>query len=568
MPKHFLWFVLLGFWLALLPSADASSKEVTAAAAPRQELLPLEVIVVDPDGQPVAGAKILPWALRSSQGHGLWRSNDNGDPSPTEVTTDAAGNATVDYPRLRNVDERVRTTQVTLSIDHPEFARVEYEHIDVPRSSSGPHEVTLQRGATVEVAPTIDGRPTPTKNLYALWGDSRSWKVGFQPETTAEGALRIPPMPVGVRQVLVARLEAGKVTHFSPIVDLELKEGPALRQAVELRPAARIEGSLSANVPRPVINGRISARTLADSPEFDSVEWLTWAPVAEDGTFVIDAWPAGEDIQIVALSDHFIATSGKPPAVVDPKRAGAYYRAQVFAADEYARPIVIDMTPLVRCEVKAVDGRGNPLEGVEINSWPNVGWWNSGSQVYCTPLARGERLLVNRDFYANVDNPYPPPFAASTDAAGRAVLYLPAGNESLNVNSEAYELPVTRGRRDQKVVLPAGLTTQVDLVLQPKGTEHLGDWDKLAGVLFGCTGEECRRLLEDQGFRKKMVKVGELFDGAADPHDPAMLKQAYAEIAQGFDELKDQEEANRWRSKSAEQAAKLATPDAAKPASE
>jgi hypothetical protein len=49
--------------------ADAALKDIGG----RQEELELPVRVVSPDGQPVAKAKVTPWALRSSLGHGPWR---------------------------------------------------------------------------------------------------------------------------------------------------------------------------------------------------------------------------------------------------------------------------------------------------------------------------------------------------------------------------------------------------------------------------------------------------------------------------------------------------------------
>jgi hypothetical protein len=105
--------------------------------------------------------------------------------------------------------------------------------------------------------------------------------------------------------------------------------------------------------------------------------------------------------------------------------------------------------------------------------------------------------------------------------------------------------------------LVAGEPTHARLVLQPKGTEFLGDWDKLAGVLFGCTGEQCRRLLEDPGFRKRITAVRIQMDEAEDINDPKLLKNAFAEISAAFDEVGDQEEVARWRRKADEQAAKL-----------
>ena len=549
--------------LFVLPSVAAVSLFFASLAlgespGPAQEMIKLAVRVVDADGKPVPNAKVIPWALRSSQGHGQWRPEDYDGMGPPSLTTDKDGDVEVPYPKYRYLDERVLTTQVTLSIDHPEFACVMYEFIDVPLKEDPPHTAKLERGCNVEVTPLENGQPTSPVSLKALWSDDRSWKPEVSPEITETGALRIPAMPAGKGQVLLARLDGERVTHFSSIVDLELKAGDTLRERVELRPAVRIKGKVSDNVPRPIKEGRLSARTLSEDPSRENVMWFSWAVIAEDGTFTIGAWPAGEPIQIVALCDGYIAEPGSPPAVIkDPRNPDPYYRPQVFDASADGQAITLKMTPMLRCIVETVDDQGKPLADVEVSAWPNVGWWNGGSQVYCAPLIRGEKLLVTRDYIPAVDDVYPKPFQATSDSSGLAELQLPASNKRLSAENDGYELPVAIGRRDHKVELVAGETNRIRLVLQPKGKEYLGEWDKLAGVLFGCTGEQCRRLLEDPEFRAKMDFVRQKLDAAKDPNDPLVLNIAFIEMAAAFDDLDDKEEATKWRRKAAEQAAKL-----------
>jgi hypothetical protein len=286
------------------------------------------------------------------------------------------------------------------------------------------------------------------------------------------------------------------------------------------------------------------------------VEWYTWSPIAEDGSFVIENWPAGEDIQIIALCDGFMAESGEPPAVVDSSvAADAYCRPQVFSPSE--EPIMLRMTPMVRCSIEAVDKAGSPLAGVEVFSWPNVGWWNGGSQIYCDMLARSECVVIKRDYRQCLDQGFPDLWRTTTDAKGHATLDLPARTNRLAARHADYELPVVQGRRDRTIRVVADQSNAVRLVLQPKGSEQLGDWDKLAGVLFGCTGEHCRRLLNDPAFRAKMDTVRKSLQEAEDPTDPLLLTAAYAAIADAFEELGDTEEAIKWRMKASQQAARL-----------
>ena len=58
---------------------------------PGQQMLKLPVRVVDADGKPVANAKIIPWALRSSQGHGTWSENDKRGRRRTKGCRDGRG---------------------------------------------------------------------------------------------------------------------------------------------------------------------------------------------------------------------------------------------------------------------------------------------------------------------------------------------------------------------------------------------------------------------------------------------------------------------------------------------
>ena len=83
------------------PTADASSAETPARIeSVTQQTLTFSIQVTDANGQPVEGAVLKPWAVRSSLGHGHWRAKPTGDPGPKETTTNAEGIAAVVYPCL------------------------------------------------------------------------------------------------------------------------------------------------------------------------------------------------------------------------------------------------------------------------------------------------------------------------------------------------------------------------------------------------------------------------------------------------------------------------------------
>jgi hypothetical protein len=542
--------------------ADISSLDpVGAALAGRQQMLPLPVRVVDAAGRPVPKAKVTPWALRSSQGHGWWLPDDErAGAGPKDVVTDNDGMATILYPRYRDVKEQIRTTAVSLCVDHPSFAYVEDIHIDVLLETKGPYEVKLEAGVALEVRPLIDGKAVDLANVYAIWSDGRSWKPEVSLQRMADGVLRIPAMRPGKNSVLLVKLDGEWATHFSEIFDVELKAGESKRIDLPMHPSIRIKGALSDNVPRPVRQGRIKLETLRPNyTDRERITWFTWVPVQPDGTFVVDGWPAGEKLQLIALCDGYIAESGKAPDEVkqppDPAK-DSFHRPQVFAA-ESDKPIEVAMVPLGRCAITAVDEDGKAIVGVEVDAWPNVGWWNDGSQIYCTPLVRSERMLRVRDYRKSGDDSVPRPFEGRTDGKGMLTLELPAGREDLGVSSEVYELPAFLGQRETRVELTAGKTTDAVLRLQPRGTEKLGEWDKLAGVVFGCSTREGRRMCATPGVQKKIDEFIKRFREGKNQRDPKLLSEAYTAVADAFTSVGDREEAEKWRQKAAEQTAKI-----------
>jgi len=542
--------------IVVMSAAICPSESVTSDGV-GQEMHEIRIQVVDPQGQPVEGAEVIPWALRCSQGHGMWSLNGLARSTPPVLRTDAGGKAVVPYPRYAIVDELILTTEVTLSVDHPSYTYIDYEDINVPVDSDSEHMITVQPGAIVELVLMEDGRPAASDNVYALWSDGRSWKSNASLSETEEGVLTIPVMPAGTAEVFLARFDGDRVTHFSGIVKLELEANKTMRTHVELQPAVRIIGAISDNVPRPVRNGRISFWLLQQEANSEGIDWFSWTRIAEDGTFVIESWPANESIQIIGLCDGYIAKSGDPPTDVEiPKRPSAFQRPQVFSPEQQGDSILLQMEAMVPCTIEAVDENGAPLAGIEVSAGPNVHWWNSGTQLYCGRLVRGECLLTQRDYMACRDDDFPFPFATTTNESGYAHLALPKGQQSLIARHDEYELPIVRGSRRQDFTIVEHDPPKLRFVLQAKGTEHLGEWDKLAGILFGCTGEECRRLLANPDFRSRMEKVRDLLDSAKDPSDPSILNVAYKATAEAFDEVGDSEEAVKWRSKAAEQAAK------------
>jgi hypothetical protein len=451
----------------------------------KQEMLEFTLIVTDTNGEPVEGAEVGPWALRSSQGHGQWNKKAIGGTEPVITRTDASGQTIVLFPKFADVEEQIKTTAVTVSVDHPDHPFVSSEHVEIPCGQ--PHALALPLGAAIEVAVTIDGQRVAGDEIYAMWTGGRSWRNGNALKLTEDGTFRIPPMAKGPGQFMFIRLDDETPTHFSPIEDVEIdgSEG-VIKQEVELLPGARVRGEFSDNVPRPVRNGRVKVQTISDGETWDEVTWFTWAKVDEDGTFVIESWPKDESMQLVALCDGFNAKSGKTPPMVKPERAGGgYLRAQVFLKPD-ASAVTVEMTPMAICNIEAVNAFGKPLEDVGIAANPNIGWWNGGSQIYGWPLVTGAQLLLTGKYeMKDGDGIFAQPFQGKSDEQGKLSMELPVGATHLWAGNKRYQLPAKLGRRYQRASVDADKPLNLKLVMQPKGLDVLGDWEDLCGLVFG-----------------------------------------------------------------------------------
>ena len=346
------------------------------AAIGIQVMKELPIRVVNSDNQPVSGAVVTPWALRSSQGHGLWSDSedDRAEVQPKPTTTDENGLAIVHYPYLRDVEEGIRTLSVSLFVDHRKYAFSSSVHIDLPLEEAT-HEIMLDDGFPVELRPTINGESVDTKNLFAFWSDGRSWRSSDTMRRTSESTLRLPPCKAGMNSVIVAKMEGDHVTHFSKIIDFEILTEGNSGMDVPLSPVVPMEGTLSAEVPRPVRNGRIKLETLSPSGASNGrVEWCSWVPIQPNGTFVIEAWPVGEKIQLIALCDGFIAKSGTAPVECENPRdpdKDPFDRPQVFDPND-RKSIMVEMTPTVKCIANVVDENDQPLAGVTIAACPKT----------------------------------------------------------------------------------------------------------------------------------------------------------------------------------------------------
>ena len=95
------------------------------------------------------------------------------------------------------------------------------------------------------------------------------------------------------------------------------------------------------------------------------------------------------------------------------------------------------------------------------------------------------------------------------------------------------------------------------LQLEPTGTETLGEYEKLAGVVFGCSTREGKQICALPEVRQKMDEFSRRLREADNPRDPAVLAEAFAVLADAFDRAGDLQEAAKWRAKADAEKGKL-----------
>ncbi len=451
------------------------------AAEPDEAARTKSVRVVDEAGEPIIGARVIAWAIRTQRAHGGWTPNGYGQGEPPERTTDAEGRATLPAPLFADRDQRENVIAITCRVAHPDFVESVYNDVNVtPAALPEEATVVLYPGDLLEVAGQSEAGPLPIERVFAQWSsDSYFGREGTT--ITEEGMRRLPRLPPGPELLRLVYLPKEGEALFSHVDPLQLTNGKRRRIRALLFPGVRVTGRLDDSVPRPVANGRVVAQVIDylkdDGPASDeTLQWRAVAKISEDGTFTLPAMPPGH-VQIIAICDGFLAAPGEPPAFLDDaqraRAARTFGSPQVFEVaprGEHA-DITIEMTPAASCEFHFSDPEGRPLAGIGIGFSPNVRWWLGGSQIYCWPF-KGAAEMLDPPADAEPLDFRDQPFAVETDADGRAVIKtLPAGQGVFRAGNDDWELwadetHTQSGRAD----LNPGKRTVMNLTMQPRST--------------------------------------------------------------------------------------------------
>lgn len=480
--------------IALTSSAVlAKTQETSDDEAPKIPRVKIRVKVLDPDGEPVEGAQVTPFGLRSRSepgSHWSWIEKFHG-PLP-KARTNAQGIAELSYPKF--VTEKLETGQVTLVVDHEDYV-VFSDDRSVDDELA---EIKLKGGYRIATtAINSESKAAIKTDLYAAMGGDwgSRWKV------RKGGILTSQVFDRTQAAMRVIHLPADGPVLFSDLQMIVPEEGQnrVFLRNVELKPGTVVTGTLDKSVPRPVKNGKVILVVVVPglpSPNADSWNgrgpswnWSASAKVKADGSFRFDSLPRGDVAQMIAVCDGWVSKlpdgpklKKKFPDLVTRNISPGMRWPQLFklAGDEIEPTIA--MEPTVSCEVLVQDPDGNPLPDAQVVMWPNQSFFARGSQLlgqqtdFAMMLRKAREGVDLREmFFKNRKIDY----EVMTDKNGLAVIKnLPApGSEGVAVLHKRFEQAIQGRGRQTTVALEPGKTTKVTVRLQPKGTETIGAGD-------------------------------------------------------------------------------------------
>jgi hypothetical protein len=430
------WALLVLLSVTAIAAAD-DRPESTRPDKSNEKPYELTFHVVTTGRKPVAGARIVPWAV--GVGSGSFGLRDN---LFAPILTDSEGAARVILPTDRKdpeVERLLRAVKgglrsIALRVDHPDHPTWS-AYLDI----GGDHRVTLSEAATVEIRAHrrnesgVLQRLVPVVSHMLYSGSDWSEKDGVLTFRRVE-----MNSAKATRWLRVVHVPEKGPAWFSNLLDLRFKV-KEVRLNLAMEPSVRVEGSLDPHVPRPVKRGRIVAQVIHGSDVWTHWNWAATADIAADGTFVIESLPPDEDLQLIAVCDGWVSnspTANEVQAYADkhglselrytgPDSTFVYpnlYRLE----GSILRPIV-SMQRTADCEVTVIDDAGRPLPDATVSFWPNQAFFIGGSQILGTGFDAMKILrsqIGGRKAKPDIDwRQFSKHYAAKTNERGIALIH-------------------------------------------------------------------------------------------------------------------------------------------------
>ena len=442
------------------------------------------VVVQDEDGKPIAGATILPNGFRVKGLHGAdaygWRKNIFGPPE--KAVTDSEGKAYVKYPVEGIPEEKEYTGALILKITHPEFASVFVQTYMVDGSEK---PIQLTRGIYLEVSGYYGSDHQPVPELVPNLNEELMKADDWQKE--AGDVFSFHKLSPGSHLLqLMGRLPSGEIV-YSDSFTFTAEEGKNYKFALEMKPGICVEGRLDDNVARPVKNGRVLINVrpkefpawnnygdvddlLKKYPNFRA--WHSYRTIAPDGTFVFESVPPG-GLDMVVWGDGFVS---KDLDTFQQRNGSKLVKVpgfalpQAFSLVSPETKVEVATEPTATLELTATTKEGKPIAGATVYVNPNIvrmgGIYGNMRDSSETPFRKMDSL------------PYVP-YSAITDNNGLAIIRnIPPTDRGIEIDDSQYQVPLQQpqGWRDRYVrtAFSPGLTNQVHMVMERKGTDFLG----------------------------------------------------------------------------------------------
>ncbi len=465
--------------------------------APKIEIGGMAAVdVVDEDGKPVEGCTLIGIGLRSHQDPGTgygWAVKNHG-PHPVAVT-DADGQAELAWPRWVERTHEVTTAKISVMADHPDYCLIGHQDVDVAVGART--KVTLKRGGRLRLHAFRPGEKKPLTDFRAQisghYDSLRTWQ-----DVTGGPAGRISPaMEAGPRLIRLIQPEGDGTLLFSDLLRFESKVGVVEDRLLKLKPAMTVRGQLSSNVPRPVRNGFVVAivadQIAKDEYQAESVDWQTWRPIDEDGTFEVNMLPPSDKVRLLAFCDGYVSKQPRKEQLPQHLKRfgdgiGSFSLPQFFSLTERSDAVfTVEMEQSATCRLKVVDAEEKPIEGVSAGLFPNV-VYSSGSTIFGTSHRSEDAMFEPRmtilgmlkkwqDYFPQEERDevspiLQPTFYAKTDADGVVVIenLPPRSPQGLFAQHEKYVPAGTKPpyRLQQQIRLKPGETSEARIRMVAK----------------------------------------------------------------------------------------------------
>ena len=332
----------------------------------------LRVVLKGENGEPVAGAAVMPYAMRTIEDpgtHGFWDERRYG--APRDYFSNEQGVATIRYPaKIWNHAAPLTTSQVTFVARHSNFVR-EVVHFDLGAKEA---VVELKKGCELHLS-AMDANGNAVRDFGVLIAGPFSPE--FWQDDGASGR-STSSLNDGTWQTLLVKPQENGCTLFSSLLPLRVRPDQSMRmRGIKLTPGSRIVGCLSDNVPRPIKNGTVII-TSVPKPEGDSFRaelpslcWYDWTSIQENGSFVFPSVPGSGEIQMIAICDGWLSKTTVPDA-------DSFVMGQLFQVEGDRVNVSIEMEGTGSFELTILNPDGSRLKGGTVSSWPNQRRYKGG----------------------------------------------------------------------------------------------------------------------------------------------------------------------------------------------